>query len=124
MVTDRLRANFNKELDGIANEVTKFISSAFRGDVYEEPEDDTVNFAKVENYLPKNSSFVFGRQFLTNNYEGINEKYHDRSDADKQHMNTYSGSLPLWLMRKIMHKPYWSFPEWVPINFWFFDTLP
>lgn len=115
-VTDRLRANFNKQLDGVAKELTKFISTAFRGDEYVEPADDTTNIANAENYLPQNSTFVFGRQFLTNNDDGIN------ANTMLQHQNNYSWSASLWLLRLINGNSAWTFSSWTPINFWMFAT--
>lgn len=115
-ITDRLRANFNKKLDGISNEVVNFIASAFSGDEYVEPDNDADNIANGVNYFPEDKDFVFGKQFLTNNNDGVNAK------TALQHQNSYSLKLALWLFRQITFNPNWNYSRVVPINFWIFDT--
>lgn len=57
---DSMRANFNKQLEGLAKEALKFVSTAAKGEDYVEPEDDTKNIANAENYLPTWDNFVPG----------------------------------------------------------------
>lgn len=115
-VTDRLRANFNKQLDGVAHELVKFVASAFNGGEYVEPTDPKSNIANPENYYPTNKEFVFGRQFLTNNDDGKNPL------TALQHQNNYTFGLPLFLIRLILGDKFWNFSTWTPINFWIFNT--
>jgi hypothetical protein len=114
-LTDRLRANFNKELDGIAQEILNFIGTAFKGEVYEEPADDTINIANAANYFPNSTDFVYGGQVFTNNYK-------DGDGKAIQHQNYYKYPLALWAFRFIFGDDLWSWKPVTPINFWVFDT--
>ncbi len=115
-VTDRLRANFNKQLDGLAAEALKFIGTAFSGQTYEAPAEDTLNIANGMNFLPNATDFKYGGQFLTNNYNGVSAK------TALQHQNSYEFSFPLWLLRLIYNDAVWSYSTLSYIDWWIFNT--
>lgn len=114
-LTDRLRANFNKELDGVAQEILNFIGTAFKGEVYEEPADDTINIANAANYFPNSADFVYGGQVLTNHHK-------DALGNPVQHQNYYKYPLAKWAIGYILGNNNWSWSTVTPINFWVFDT--
>ena len=51
-LADNMRANFNKQLDKLAKEAFKFVTTTIMDDDYVEPTDDTTNIANGINYLP------------------------------------------------------------------------
>lgn len=69
-LSDKMKANFEKELDGLFTEAIKFgLAATFGEEDYVPPEDDTLNIANGMNYLP--SSFDYGEQVWTNSAEDL-----------------------------------------------------
>ena len=114
-VADNMRANFNKQLENLAKEAFKFVTTAVTDGDYVEPKDDTKNIANVTNYFPNNGNFVPGGEVFTNYFA-------PNSSTRRIPKTKWSYEVALSFFRWISGNSAWGFGSWYPINFWIFQT--
>jgi len=112
-LADNMRANFNKQLEGLAKEAFKFVTTAVMDDDYVEPADDTKNIANPANYLPNNGNFVPGGEVFTNVFAAA-------SGTRRIPITKWHFEIVIEIIRWISGNPTWAFDTKKPVSFWIF----
>jgi len=111
VMEDKMKANFNKQLDDIVKELFSFAITAVQGDEYIAPDDDTKNIANGANYYPNAKDFKYGGQVLTNKVGEIR-------------IPKTQWSIPMGeeFIRMIVNNPNWQFADQYLVSRWIFGT--
>lgn len=114
-LADNMRANFNKQLENLAKEAFKFVTTAVKDDDYVEPADDTKNIANAANYFPNNGNFVAGGEVFTNYFA-------KPSGTRRIPITKWIFTIGLDALQYIYGNPAWFFDSKIPLSHWLFNT--
>ena len=114
--SDDMRANFNKKLDDLVKEAFTFAGTAFTGEEYVLPEDDTKNIVDPMNYLPAYpKDFKKGGQVFTNPFA-------PETPTRRIPKTRWDIPVVLEVIRLIYKNPTWEWDPQAPLNHWIFKT--